>query len=170
MNFLIILTQLSANYNALKKGELEFRDTINMNHKNNTPDELKNGIHQEYFKDGTVACEGAYQQNKKTGEWHFYLLNGQVKAKGHFENDKMVGSWVWYRENGHLLQEGAFEDEKKTGIWKRYHPNGNLYDEGAYSQDEKIGEWKTYNVIASDSVATEGVLMKTRFYKSKLKD
>ena len=41
---------------------------------------LKNGVITEYFKDGAVACVGAYIDGKKTGEWKYYLRNERLEG------------------------------------------------------------------------------------------
>jgi antitoxin component YwqK of YwqJK toxin-antitoxin module len=35
--------------------------------------ELKNGVHKEYFKDGSVSCEGEFKDGERTGQWKYYL-------------------------------------------------------------------------------------------------
>ena len=43
---------------------------------------LKQGLHQEYFKNGFISCEGNFKDGERTGEWKYYLANGQLKAIG----------------------------------------------------------------------------------------
>jgi antitoxin component YwqK of YwqJK toxin-antitoxin module len=62
----------------------------------------KDGVVEEFFKDGTLSSVGKYRNGEKIGEWK------------------------WYRENGKLMQSGSFDDEKRAAKWKRYHPNGSL--------------------------------------------
>ena len=67
--------------------------------------QLKNGLFNTFFKDGSLSTVGEYVDGRKTGEWHYYLNNGLLKAAGYYENDIMIGEWVWYRKNcsGRLL-------------------------------------------------------------------
>jgi antitoxin component YwqK of YwqJK toxin-antitoxin module len=99
--------------------------------------ELKNGIQKEYFKNGSVSCEGAFINGERTGEWKYYLANGQLKAIGNYTDGKMTGEWKWYRENGKLMQTGSFDNEIKTGLWKRYREDGDLMDETEFINGKK---------------------------------
>jgi antitoxin component YwqK of YwqJK toxin-antitoxin module len=54
----------------------------------------RNGPFIEYFKDGTVACEGQFSEGQKTGEWKYYLKNGRLKAIGRYQADQMTGDWL----------------------------------------------------------------------------
>ena len=58
-------------------------------------DKLKDGVCKEYFKNGSLSCEGVYAKGEKTGEWKYYLLTGKLKAIGKYENGKMTGEWKW---------------------------------------------------------------------------
>ena len=76
------------------------------NSKFNKDGELKNGVHQEYFKDGSVSCEGEFKDDEWTGKWKYYLANGKLKAIGKYKDGKMSGEWKWYRANGKFMQTG----------------------------------------------------------------
>ncbi len=119
--------------------------------------QLKNGLFEEHFKDGTLSCVGEYINGEKAGEWKYYFRNGMVQAIGRYSNGKLIDKWTWYRQNGQLMQTGTFEEEKKVGLWKRYHPNGALYDEGQYINDKKVGEWRIYD--------SNGNLSRTTYHK-----
>ena len=113
------------------------------NSKFNKNGKLKNGVHKEYFKDGSVSCEGDFKDGERTGEWKYYLANGKLKAVGNYKEGKMTGAWKWYRENGKLMQTGSFDNEIKTGLWSRYREDGNLMDETEFINGKK-GKAKTY--------------------------
>ena len=98
---------------------------------------LKQGPHQEYFKNGTVSCEGNFKDGERTGEWKYYLANGQLKAIGNYINGKMTGEWKWYRENGKLMQTGSLDNDIKTGVWTRYREDGNLMDKTEFIAGKK---------------------------------
>ena len=59
---------------------------------------LKNGLFKEYFRDGSIACEGQHRNGNKTGEWKFYFKNGRLQSVGKYDDDVISGSWKWYRE------------------------------------------------------------------------
>ncbi len=128
------------------------------NYKSDHAGQLKNGPHQEFFKNGSLSAEGNFVNGEKEAEWKYYLLNGGLKAIGKYTNGQMTGKWKWYRENGQLMQTGEFdENEQKTGLWKRYYPNGRLLDEGSFFRGKPIGEWQTYDA--------EGTFSKVKIYK-----
>lgn len=106
----------------------------------------RQGPYQQRFKNGNLACEGAFDQGRKTGLWTYYLANGAVKAVGSYQDDTMIGDWLWYRENGELMQTGSFSTAgEKHGQWRRYHPNGSLMDEVHFERGQKMGALTKYD-------------------------
>ncbi len=100
---------------------------------------LKNGLHRDHFKDGSVSAEGHFKNGERTGEWKYYLLTGKLKAIGNYTHGKITGEWKWYRENGKLMQTGSFDnDEKKTGTWIRYKESGTLLDKTELLKAKKL--------------------------------
>jgi len=104
---------------------------------------LKQGVHQEYFKNGSLSCKGIFKDGEKTGEWKYFLANGLLKAVGKYIKGKMTGEWKWYRENGKLLQIGSLDSDIKTGVWTRYGVDGTLMDETVFINGKK-GKVKKY--------------------------
>ena len=52
--------------------------------KHDSDGKLKNGVYKEYFKDGTLSCEGKYRRGERVGEWRTYEASGKViKATRH---------------------------------------------------------------------------------------
>jgi antitoxin component YwqK of YwqJK toxin-antitoxin module len=113
------------------------------NSKFDTHANLKNGVHKDFFKDGSVSCEGNFEDRERTGEWKYYLANGRLKAIGNYTNGKMTGEWKWYRDNGKLMQTGSFDNEIKTGLWTRYREDSTLLDETEFRNGKK-GKIKMY--------------------------
>lgn len=88
--------------------------------------QLKNGVIETYFKDGTLSTLGTYVDGEKDGEWQYYLKNGRFKAQGHYAHGKMTGDWVWYQENGELMQTGSFIDDEKADVRRFNNPQSSL--------------------------------------------
>jgi antitoxin component YwqK of YwqJK toxin-antitoxin module len=118
----------------------------------------KHGPFKLYFKNGSVSCEGEFNNGKKSGKWKYFLNNGQLQSTGHYQDGKIWGQWTWFYKNGEPRGIGGFDDdEQKHGLWKRYHPNGQLWDEGHFEHGKKTGTWKVYG--------EKGELMKTQNFK-----
>ena len=74
---------------------------------------LKQGVHHEYFKNGSLSCKGSFKEGERIGEWK------------------------WYRENGELMQTGSLDNDIKTGVWTRYRPDGKLMDKTEFLNGKK---------------------------------
>ena len=116
--------------------------------------ELKNGIYKQYFKDGSVSCEGEFKDGERTGEWKYYLANSRLKAIGNYKDGKMSGEWKWYRTNGELMQTGSFDNEIKCGLWTRYREDGCLMDETEFINGKK-GKVKKYQAKGKQRTANK---------------
>ncbi len=98
---------------------------------------LKHGVHQQYFKNGSLSGEGIFKDGEKNGEWKCFLANGQLKAIEKYTKVKMIGEWKWYCENGDPLQMGSIDNDIKTGVWTRYQEDGTLMDETRFTDGKK---------------------------------
>jgi hypothetical protein len=52
----------------------------------------KDGEFREYFKGGSLSCEGHSRNGDKVGEWKYYLRNGQLRAVGEFVSARCLAN------------------------------------------------------------------------------
>jgi antitoxin component YwqK of YwqJK toxin-antitoxin module len=55
-------------------------DPMKTNNLKDANGQLKKGVFQEHFKDGTLACASKVRDGKKVGLWKYYLRSGQLRA------------------------------------------------------------------------------------------
>ncbi len=99
----------------------------------------KNGLHKEWWDNGQLKTEGAYNINQPIGKWSNYDF-----------------------ETGHLIKSGYYRKGIKEGKWHFYYPKtGRHKAEFNYSNNEKNGPFALYD-------KEEKVLAKGRYFKGEL--
>lgn len=89
---------------------------------------VKQGIHKEYYDDGTLESEGKYQWNKKEGEW---LESKDIHVN--YKNDMRIGQLKKINENGVVLVEKNYTTGGVlNGSWIERDANGNITEEKRY--------------------------------------
>jgi antitoxin component YwqK of YwqJK toxin-antitoxin module len=74
--------------------------------------ELKDGVWEQYFEDGSVRLQAVYNHGKLAGNYIVYYSKGRPMVSGRYENNRREGNWVYYNENGSVNQEICFSDGK----------------------------------------------------------
>ncbi|MBN2213077.1 MAG: toxin-antitoxin system YwqK family antitoxin [Bacteroidales bacterium] len=69
---------------------------------------LKDGIWEQYYEDGSVRLRAAYIQGKLSGSFTAYYLNKHPMVAGHYKDNKQEGTWIYYSEDGDVSQEIAY--------------------------------------------------------------
>ena len=109
---------------------------------NNT--KVKNGYYKKWHSNDTLAQQGTFVDNHKTGNWVLYYPTGLEYENAIYDTDTIVGGYVSYYDNGQMMKTGNFEKGKRVGIWKYYWPNGQMKSEWHFeSPDEysKVLRW-----------------------------
>jgi len=101
----------------------------------------KNGI----YKDEEVKINSINIEDEKDGVWEEYYKNGQLSRKGDYINGKKDGPWDEYHENGQLMSRINYKEGKENGVIKVYHENGQLIMRGFLEDGIQIREWKYYD-------------------------
>jgi antitoxin component YwqK of YwqJK toxin-antitoxin module len=74
--------------------------------------------------------------NEKNGLEENYHKNGKLKECGNWKNGKQVGVWKLFYETGKvMLEQTRNENGEVHGITKLYHKNGQLWREEYYDCD-----------------------------------
>lgn len=104
------------------------------------------GLHQTFWKNGTVKTEKNYNKGTLDGWVTSYYEWGDVDDKIYYKDGNAHGKYTSYFANGTLYCEGYYHNDEKVGEWKYYHANGNLQKEYYYSDGKAIGNVTEYGV------------------------
>lgn len=97
------------------------------------------------FKPDQKVEEGAYKENRKTGNWTEYYCNGNKKNEIPFQNGRPDGYAIMYYENGNKKEEGNWKVNKWVGNYKLYYENGTVQHDFKFNQGGKREGVQTYN-------------------------
>jgi len=109
--------------------------------------DLRNGLSQKYYPDGTLAEMITWDKGNRTGEWIQYYPDGSVCLRAEYIAGKLEGLFSYYHPNGKLYYEGKYKDDFRTGDWMVFNYDGSLkqiiaYKEGKPS-DPKLADQET---------------------------
>jgi len=97
------------------------------------------GLHREWFKDGTLHYERNYNDGKTNGTWKAWYEDGILFYEKNYKDEKKDGvQREWYKD-GILHFENNYIDDKKDGMHKAWHENGTLKNENNYKNDKMAG-------------------------------
>jgi antitoxin component YwqK of YwqJK toxin-antitoxin module len=88
-------------------GELQFRYTRKLS--SDVTKWIRDGLFQEYHKNGNLASEGNYNNGLEDGLWKDYHENGQIASEGNYLNGNEIGEWYFYDEDGALEDEENYD-------------------------------------------------------------
>lgn len=124
---------------------------------------LKQGFWKKHYKNGKVAYQGFFKDDKPRGEFLRYHENGRLSARmtfstcgdtaqttlfstdgielaqGVYLRTKKHGQWLYYGQNKRVVYTESFNQGMKHGTFITYYPNGQVYEEVVWSNDEKHG-------------------------------
>ncbi len=115
---------------------------------------LKHGLSNTYYKDGTLQSSIPYKKGKKDGTAKFYNEQGNIKTIVRYENGREID-----RDDVNKTHNG-----KKIGVWKEFYPNGKIKNESYYSKGKLHGLYKEYDLQGKLKLTyryQEGVLVDT---------
>jgi len=97
-----------------------------------------------YDEQGKLLVKGEMVLGKKDGDWLEYYPNGNVKFECAFQLDKRFGKFILYYENGKIHQKGEYvEGEALEGEFTQWDEKGELLQKGTYSYGLRVGRWTT---------------------------
>ena len=119
-----------------------YDNTFTLFREGNCIDGKKEGLWQNYYKDGGLASEGNYIDGNKEGLWEFDYdkgINIQIlRTKGNYIDGKKEGLWEWYHDTGQLKSKGNNKDGKLDGLWESYDENGELKYSWCFKNGDSI--------------------------------
>ena len=90
-----------SNYEIKKDGSfiLYFENEI-IALQGNIKNQLRNGLWEHFYPDGTLMAEGEYKKGMKDGYWKFFYQEGHLKLEGLYVDDKRHDDWIKYDKQG----------------------------------------------------------------------
>ena len=131
---------------------------------------LKQGYWKKYYKDGKIAYQGYFMDDKPRGEFLRYHENGKLRArmiysqcgdsafttlfyplgkviaKGLFYKNQKDGEWKYYTQAGMLVLVENFKYGAKHGEFKTYYPTGEVFELVNWKNDKKDGPTIQYYI------------------------
>lgn len=100
-------------------GEIQFRYSRRMS--DDGTKWIREGLFTEYYRNGTIATTGLYENGLEQGHWTDYYENGQIAAEGEYSNGAETGTWSYYDETGNLEEEETFEQPEQAVCAEGFH-------------------------------------------------
>lgn len=74
----------------------------------NTYVKVKEGMHQEYDKEGNLIESGLYKNDVKEGSWRSYHKNGQLRQECYYKEGVPIGKWITYSDKGKIINREKY--------------------------------------------------------------
>ncbi|RLD80730.1 MAG: hypothetical protein DRJ10_07045 [Bacteroidetes bacterium] len=103
----------------------------------------KQGFWTKKYRNGVVAYEVTFKDNKPVGDYKRYHENGKINAYLVYDN---LGEWAdakLYDDNGKIVAEGKYFGKFKDGLWVYSH-NGKKVAEENFKMGNKNGVSKSF--------------------------
>ncbi len=106
----------------------------------------KQGYWEKKYKNGNVAYQATFKNNKLTGIYKRYYENGQLFALIQYpENPDSLAEVTYYWDDGKLLAKGHFIEQKlKEGLWEFYNTQEKKIAEINYKRGKLDGKKEIY--------------------------
>jgi len=106
----------------------------------------KQGYWEKKYKNGNIAYQATFKNNKLIGTYKRYYENGQLFAKIQYpENPDSLATVTYYWDDGKLLAQGHFIEQKlKDGQWTFYNTQGKKIAEINYKYGQLDGQKTIY--------------------------
>ena len=132
------------------------------------PNGLKQGFWLKKYKNGKVAYQGYFKDDRPVRLLTRYYENGDLKSSFiYYDHDKACAAHVYY-EDSILMSQGLYRGEKRDSTWifynvkgikvstenyqlgvkhgasVIYYPSGQVYEKLTWTKGEKTGAWEQF--------------------------
>ena len=96
-------------------------------------------VRKQTWEDGSPRAE--YEvvvtggRERKSGPYRAWHRNGTLAVEGNYEEDRPVGRWKEYHANGALAAEGSYVRGERMAHWESFHANGKRASKGRPPRD-----------------------------------
>lgn len=95
-------------------GELRFRYGRKLSPDGKTW--TRDGVFQEFHRNGRLAAEGLYRDGVEEGFWREYYESGQVSSEGQYRHGKEDGRWRFWNEGGKREEDVEFREGQEIAL------------------------------------------------------
>ena len=120
-----------------KEGNWEFYSAVIRNFllcREEYRQDLKNGLSEKFYPDGTVSEKIYYENDRKSGEWTQYYPDGKKCLSGNYKNGQLEGSFSTFYDNGDTEFAGQYKHDARDGEWTRYNTDGSIASKTVYTE------------------------------------
>jgi antitoxin component YwqK of YwqJK toxin-antitoxin module len=106
---------------------------------------VSNGPHKEFFSNGQLYVEGAFDKGKAIGKWVFHHENGKVAKEVTYKAGRPDGEVKLFNEEGKLVARREYAAGNRNGVWETYSDDGEqkLREEN-YKDGKANGAFRTW--------------------------
>lgn len=117
-------------YHYHSNGQVQYISTYDDNYKSQ-------GRQAQYYKDGVLAIESNYKDNKREGKNTKYFKDGSLSEEYNYVNGYQVGPFKTYYDNKHQRESGNYNTEGKLdGAYSYHNYKGELLKQFVYANGE----------------------------------
>jgi antitoxin component YwqK of YwqJK toxin-antitoxin module/Tfp pilus assembly protein PilF len=102
---------------------------------------LRNGIWNEYYRNGKMSVAAKYVSGKLTGKSEYYDTDGKIFCEKDYAADKLKGE-SYFDKKGKTIAEYTIKDDYEV---TEYYPSGLRAAKGNFYAGERDGDWKIYS-------------------------
>ena len=113
---------------------------------------LKHGVSQTFFLDGTIRQELRYENDQIEGTVKTYFEDGQLQDRTKFSNNVPNGKSERFFRDGAVQQIIHFEAGRLQGPYEEYYPTGKIKRRATYQDGELEGEELTFHEDGSKAI------------------
>ncbi|MFN0190276.1 MAG: toxin-antitoxin system YwqK family antitoxin [Bacteroidia bacterium] len=157
-------------YNA--DGKLQYIFHYSIKEVNGNKVSVKNGIHQSYNNNGSLASHIQFKDDKKEGKCLEYHATGVLRKSTVYKEDKLHGEMQDYYENGTMERSAIYYELIQLGDTTlrnvydgekiQYYKSGMIQSKEKYLMGQKTGTWERF-------YESSGLLQEKTSYENNLK-
>jgi antitoxin component YwqK of YwqJK toxin-antitoxin module len=88
--------------------------------------DIRNGVTQRYYPDGSIAEKIVFSNGIKTGQWIQYYPDGKLCLRAEYMEGKLDGPFTFWYPNGKIQFEGKYINDIREGDWMVFNEDGTL--------------------------------------------
>lgn len=102
---------------------------------------LRNGVWNEYHRNGKLSSKYLYMSGKLNGVSTSYDTDGKIYCEYKYASDKLKAE-KFYNKDGSVLSDNEITNDYEV---TEYYANGLRMAKGSYYDGQRAGDWKIYN-------------------------
>lgn len=104
--------------------------------------QIRHGLYQSRWDDGTLTTSGKYENNEKVGKW----IENTFES-GFYEQGLKQGDWAYYRSDSTLMRKESYLKGKLHGNLIVFDSLGNMEHQDVYQFGERISTTKQVTTV-----------------------